>query len=274
MARDATGDGAVLITGASAGIGRELARVFAELGHDLVLVARSADKLSDLSHELEAAFGIECHVIVADLTRPGATEAVHRETCEAGIEVEILVNNAGVGNYGPFAETGHDKLMEIVALNVATLTSMTGLFLPAMVERGHGRILNVGSVAGFQPTPLVALYGATKAFILSLTEALSVELEDTGVTATVLCPGFTGTELIDNLAEAAGSPGMVPDFVLQDPRTVAREGVVACLEGRPVHVNGTGYQLGVMWESWQPRWLMRSMSSMITRMMPVRRGPA
>jgi short-subunit dehydrogenase len=189
---------------------------------------------------------------------------------DAGLSIDILVNNAGVGYYARFAEMDLDRHLEILRLNVVALTVLTRLFLEPMVARGHGRILNVSSIAAFQPTPTVALYGATKAFILSLTEALSIELEDTGVTATALCPGFTGTGLVENIAnqaEAMGDNRIVPDFVVLDPAVVAREGVQACLAGRAVHINGAGYQALALWESWQPRWLIRSMGSALTRML-------
>jgi uncharacterized protein len=188
---------------------------------------------------------------------------------DAGISVDILVNNAGIGYYSRFAEADLDKHLAILRLNVVALTTLTRLFVAPMVARGHGRILNVSSVAAFQPTPTVAVYGATKAFILSLTEALAIELEDTGVTATALCPGFTGTDLIENIAndaEANGDNRIVPDFAVLDPAVVAREGVQACLAGRALHINGPGYQAMALWESWQPRWLIRSMGSALTRL--------
>src|SRR3569832_1042840 len=156
--------GAVLVTGASGGIGRELSRAFAAEGFDLVLVARGAEKLTDLAAELEAEHGIETAIVLADLTDPQGPGDVFRAVSDAGISGEILVNNAGVGHYARFAETDLDKHLEILRLNVLALTAMTSLFVGPMVERGHGRILNVSSVAAFQPTPTVAVYGATKAY--------------------------------------------------------------------------------------------------------------
>jgi uncharacterized protein len=257
----------VLVTGASAGIGLELARAFAVEGFDLVLVARSGDKLARLAEELEAVHGVEARFLAVDLATDTGPADVFRAVADWGIEIDILVNNAGVGHYAPFAETALDKHLDVVRLNVVATTALTGLFVPPMVERGYGRVMNVASVAAFQPTPMIALYGATKAFILSLTEALSVELEGTGVTATALCPGFTGTEMIENLATQAGDPQMIPDALLLDPVTVAREGVAACLEGTTVHINGLGYRLGVLWESWHPRWLIRTMGAAVSRAM-------
>ncbi|HYC53740.1 MAG TPA: SDR family NAD(P)-dependent oxidoreductase [Candidatus Binatia bacterium] len=262
--------GTALITGASAGIGTELARAFAERGHDLVLVARSGDRLEALAAELEAGFGIDASFIVSDLTEPGAPDDVFAEVCGAGIQVDVLVNNAGAGSFARFAEVDLDRHLRILQLNVVALTALTRLFVEPMVRRGSGRVLNVSSVAGFQPMPMLAVYGATKAFIISLSEALAVELQGTGVTITVLCPGFTGTGLIEDLQGQAGDPDMIPGLVMQDPAVVAREGVEACLCGKPLHINGLGYQLGVLWETWQPRWLIRSMGSTLTRMMTAR----
>ncbi|MFN2426947.1 MAG: SDR family NAD(P)-dependent oxidoreductase [Candidatus Binatia bacterium] len=163
---------AVLVTGASAGIGRELALVFAAHGHDLVGVARSRDKLESLAREVWEKHGRRLEVIAMDLTADGAAQRLFDEVSALGIEVDVLVNNAGTGELMRFAEADPADLEHVLRLNVVVLTHLTRLFLAPMVARGAGRVLNVASVAAFQPTPRISLYGATKAFVLSLTEAL------------------------------------------------------------------------------------------------------
>jgi short-subunit dehydrogenase len=257
-------DRTVLITGASAGIGRELARVFAANGHDLILASRNQAKLDALAAELEDTHEVRTLVVPVDLTESDAPSRLFGEIRRRGIAVDILVNNAGVGHFQNYPEGSLVQDVEVVRLNVLSLTAMTRLFVPGMIERGHGRVLNVGSVAGFQPAPRMAVYGATKAFVLSLTEALATELEGTGVTVTVLCPGFTDTELVEHIAAEAGDPALVPPVFMLDPVEVAREGYQACMEGSVVHVNGLTYQVALMIQSWQPRWVMRWMGKAVS----------
>src|SRR5271163_4059267 len=183
-----------LITGASFGIGLELARIFAREGYNLILVARSADKLRQLASELEKAHGTRSLILATDLTEPGAPAYVLDQTTRAGIHVDALVNNAGFGQYGFFVENDLEECLRQIQLNVTALTHLTHLYLPAMVGRQSGRILNVASTAAFQPGPLMAVYFATKAYVLHLSEALANELQETGVTVTCLCPGATVTE--------------------------------------------------------------------------------
>src|SRR5271156_1552208 len=192
-----------LITGASFGIGSEFARIFAREGYNLVLVARSADKLRQLASELEKAHGTRSLILAADLTEPGASAYVLDQTTRADIQVDVLVNNAGFGQYGLFVEKDLEECLPQIQLNVTTLTHLTRLYLPAMVGRQSGRILNVASTAAFQPGPLMAVYFATKAYVLYLSEALSNELQETGVTVTCLCPGPTATEFQER-AKIAG----------------------------------------------------------------------
>jgi uncharacterized protein len=186
-----------LITGASAGLGADLARLFAADGHDLVLVARRRSRLEALARELE----VETLVIDCDLGAPDSAERIQREVSERGIAIEYLVNNAGFGSNGAFCELDTQRELDMVAVNIRALVHLTGLFLPAMVERGHGRVLNIGSTAGFQPGPYMATYYASKAFVNHFSEALWFELETTGVSVTVHCPGATATEF----ASAAGN---------------------------------------------------------------------
>jgi len=224
-----------LITGASFGIGLELARIFAREGHNLVLVARSADKLRQLASELEKAYSTRSLILAADLSEPGAAAYVLDQTTRANIAVDILVNNAGFGQYGFFAENDLEECLRQIQLNVTTLTHLTRLYLPEMLERKEGRILNVASTAAFQPGPLMAVYFATKAYVLHLSEALANELEGTGVTVTCLCPGATATEF----HKRANATGMrLLSMGTMDARTVAEDGYRALMAGKPVVISG------------------------------------
>ena len=228
--------GRVLITGASAGIGAELAREFASHGHALVLVARSKDKLTALAAELNAAHDTDALVIVEDLSRPGCARAIAAELEDRGIEIDILVNNAGVIDVGPFADTQTETYGNMVALNIAAPTALTSLLLPPMIERRFGRILNVASLAGFQPIPSMAVYAATKAYILSLTESLSEELRGTGVTITALCPGLTDTNMVAGIKAKSETAKWTPSLLISDPKTVAKQTYKATMSGRTILV--------------------------------------
>jgi len=183
-----------LITGASTGIGYELSNLFATDGCNLVLVARHEQRLQTLAEELRQKHGVSVVCIAKDLSREPAVREVFDELQHKGIVIDFLVNNAGYGAYGKFAETDLRTEMEMVTVNALALTNLTKLFLHGMLQRNYGRILNVGSTASFQPGPLMAVYAATKAYVLSFSEALSHELQGTNVTASVLCPGPTRTE--------------------------------------------------------------------------------
>lgn len=183
-----------LVTGASAGIGRELARIAAKDGHDLVLVARRRDRLEELAAELTTAHGVHVTVINADLSDRATPATIAERLRTENKPVDFLINNAGFGNCGPFAEAVLDREVEMLHLNIRALLQLTHLFLPEMLARKSGRILNVASVAGFLPGPYMATYYASKAFVLSFTEALAYELGGTGVTITASCPGPTATE--------------------------------------------------------------------------------
>lgn len=181
-----------LITGASAGIGRELARLFAADGVDLVLVARRLPELQALCVELEQRHGIRARALACDLSSPSALSGLIEQLPELGLE--YLVNNAGFGTLGKFAELTPEREAEMVELNISAVVRLTRAVLPRFIAQGHGRILNVGSTAGFQPGPYMATYYASKAFVNSFSEALSYELRGTGVTVTLSCPGPTATE--------------------------------------------------------------------------------
>lgn len=183
-----------LVTGASAGLGEALARRLSARGYDLVLVARRADRLEALAADLAKAHGAHSLVVAQDLATAAGVEAVLGAVAGARIEVEVLVNNAGFGSIGPFTRSPLERELRQVDVNVRALVSLTRQFLPAMVARRSGVVMNLGSTGSFLPVPYMATYGATKAFVLSFTEALSYELEGTGVHAMAVCPGPTVTE--------------------------------------------------------------------------------
>lgn len=192
-----------LITGASAGIGAVFARELARRGADVVLVARRADRLADLAARLTAEHAITATAITADLAKPGAARALAGDLAARGITVDVLVNNAGFGTHGSFTGQDPERLTDQITVNVTALVELTSYLLPGLVERDRGAVINVASTAGFQPLPYFAVYGATKAFVLSFTEALWGELSGTGVHAIALCPGATDTEFFDVAGEAA-----------------------------------------------------------------------
>jgi uncharacterized protein len=224
-----------LVTGASGGIGEELARLFAADGHDLVLVARSGDKLARLAVELEARHGVSARVAAADLARPDSPRELFEGLRGAGVSVDALVNNAGFGSYGLFAETDLKSELDMLQVNVVALTHLTKLFLPAMLARGRGYVMNVASTAAFQPGPLMAVYYASKAYVLSFSEALSNECEGTGVRVSALCPGPTETGFV---AAAGMGDSKLFDRAVMDARTVAEAGYRGLLAGRAVVIPG------------------------------------
>src|SRR5712691_5324578 len=230
-----------LITGASFGIGMEFARIFARKGYNLVLVARSADKLRQLASELEKAHGTRSLILAVDLTEPGAPAYVLDQTTRADIQVDVLVNNAGFGQYGLFAENDLEDCLRQIQLNVTTLTHLTHLYLPAMIARKSGGILNVASTAAFQPGPLMAVYFATKAYVLHFSEAIANELRGSGVTVSVLCPGPTATGF-------AAVSGMESSRLFSVTRpmnseAVARYGIRAMQHGKRVAIPGVTNKL-------------------------------
>jgi uncharacterized protein len=248
-----------LITGASSGIGLELARIAAAQRRDLVLVARSEDKLNDLARELQQQHGVRVHVIEADLSRPGAAAAVVARLSGLDLEIDVLVNNAGFGLYGRFAETPLDTELQMVQLNVVALTELTKRLLPGMTARRSGRIMNVASTAAFLPGPLMAVYYATKAYVLSFSEAIANELAGSGVTVTALCPGPTTSGF--QAAAKLGTSRLVSGKVLASSRDVARIGWDAMMAGTTVVVPGVFNRLTVS----MPRVLPRRIVAAIVR---------
>ncbi len=238
-----------LITGASTGIGYDLARLMAP-DFDLILVARSRDRLENLRHELQAKYRTQIHNMPADLSRPEAPEGLFAEIARRGLQVDALINNAGFGVYGRFSETSlHDEL-QMVQLNLTALTYLTKLALPGMLERRHGRIMNVASTAGFQPGPLMAVYYATKAYVISFSEAIANELKGTGVTVTCLCPGPTETEFASRAhlerTRLFKLGGMTSE-------SVARIGLRAMLRGRTLVIPGVKNKLLAQSTRFAPR---------------------
>lgn len=227
--------GIALVTGASGGIGLDMARELARRGFDLALVARKEDQLRAAAEELARAHGATCRVLAADLARPEAPARLHEWVKGESLEVEILVNNAGFGLHGQFTETDPERELEMLQLNALTLTALTKLFAREMVSRRSGRILNVASTAAFVPGPFMAVYYASKAYVLSLSLALSEELAGSGVTVTVLCPGPTETAF-GSTAGVAGT--RLFRSGLMNSSAVARAGVEGLLEGRRMVVPG------------------------------------
>jgi short-subunit dehydrogenase len=225
-----------LVTGGSGGIGLELAKVLARNGFDLVLVARKRDTLEAAAGQLEGKFAIRAHVFAADLRLPDAPQAIFDFLRNENIDVEILVNNAGFGVGGEFADTSIQRELDMIQVNITALTHLTKLFIPAMIKRRSGRVLNVASTAAFQPGPLMAVYRATKAYVLSFSEALAEELRNSGVTVTALCPGPTHTDFAEN-AELHSSR-LFNAFGIADPSEVATYGFDAMMHGKRVAIPG------------------------------------
>ncbi|MBE9067031.1 SDR family oxidoreductase [Leptolyngbya cf. ectocarpi LEGE 11479] len=232
-----------LVTGASSGIGAEFARLHAKKGGDLVLVARREAALNTLKTELEEKYSIRATVITADLAQPDAAANLFSVTEAAGIQVDILINNAGFGGHGKFHERDLAKDQAMMQVNMASLVSLTHMYLQGMVSRNSGKILHVASTAGFLPGPLQAVYYATKAFVVSFSQAIAQELSDTNVTSTVLCPGAVATGFVaasdlagSNLWDNAASP-----------ESVAQCGYEAMMKGELVKFNEAQLSFMLNW---------------------------
>lgn len=225
-----------LITGASNGIGLELAKVHASKGDHLVLVARSKSKLEALKTELENQFKIKVLIIEKDLSAPNAAKEVYEQTSKANIQIDYLINNAGFGDFGMFYETDWNKESEMIQLNITTLTHFTKLYLQDMVKRKSGKIMNVASTAAFQSGPTMAVYYATKAYVLSFSEAIDNEVRDKGVTVTTLCPGATESGF--QAAAAMEESALVKGKKLPTSKEVAEYGYKAMMQGKTVAIHG------------------------------------
>lgn len=250
-----TSNSVALVTGASSGIGLELAKLLAVDGHDLVLVARRKDRLAQIKQELEAKHGVIVHVLAEDLSDPAAADRIHREIQRRKLDVDILINNAGLGLVGSFATTDWEKERSLLQVNMLALTQLTKLLLPAMLRRKRGRILNVSSVAAFVPGPGMALYYASKAYVQSFSEALAEEVAGTGVTITALCPGPTQSEFAQ--VAGMGSAALFRRTVPTAAR-VAVDGYRAMLRGQRVVISGLDNQLNRFFLRFLPSWLITS----------------
>lgn len=243
-----------VVTGASNGIGFELCRILAKDGYDLVICARSADKLEELRNELTALDNVSVTVAALDLTEESSAEKLFGMTPRTP---DVLINNAGFGDYGAFVKCDWKKQESMIKLNILALSHLTHLYLPGMVKNGYGRILNVASVAGFEPGPLMSVYYASKAFVLSFSEALSVELKGLGIRVTALCPGpvntgFAKAANADNVSLFKESGGAAAP-------AVAEYAYRCMLKGKAVAVHGIKFKIGVSFVKILPRSTVRKM---------------
>jgi uncharacterized protein len=225
-----------LITGASNGIGLELAKIHASKGGDLVLVARNKSKLDQLKTELESEYKVSVYTIGKDLSINNSAQEVYDETTKQNIQIDYLINNAGFGDFGMFVETNWNKELQMINLNITALTQFTKLYLRDMVSRKSGKIMNVASTAAFQSGPTMAVYYATKAYVLSFSEAVDNEVSDKGVTVTTLCPGATESGF--QAAAAMEESNLVKGKKLQTSREVAKYGYKAMMKGKTVAIHG------------------------------------
>ncbi|MEZ6065916.1 MAG: SDR family oxidoreductase [Planctomycetaceae bacterium] len=251
-----------LITGASSGIGRELAKLFAANGSRLILVARSEEKLQALAEELRQAHGVEVRVLPADLSRPEAPQQLYERLSAEGTEVDVLVNNAGFGKMERFQDVPNDTYVQMLELNVVSLTQLMRLFLPGMLARRRGGVLNVASTASFQPGPNAAVYYASKAYVRSMSEAVAEELRGTGVTVTALCPGPTKT----GFAEVAEMDSMLLFKFAMRADVVANKGYRAFRAGKTTYVPGLGNKVLAFSNRFTPPAIVRKL---IKAMQPV-----
>jgi short-subunit dehydrogenase len=251
----------VLITGASGGIGYQLAKLFARDRHNLILVARNGDRLAQIATELQV-HGDKVTTFGLDLTAPTAPKFIFDQIQSGGLVVDILINNAGFGAFGEFAQMSNEEIFGQIQLNITALTELTRLFLPAMLTRHNGRIMNVASTAGFQPGPLMAVYYATKAYVISFTEAIANEVRNSGVTVTCFCPGATRT----GFAERAGNnkSRLFKQLGAMSVDKVALDGYRAVMEGRGLVISGAHNWLVAQSTRFAPRKLITAISRWIS----------
>ena len=256
------GTGRTLITGSSTGIGAALAEVCAAHGHDLILVARNREKLQSRATELEQKFKVKVAWFTEDLADPGGPARLQRTVSAEGLDVDNLVNNAGVGLYGQFVGTDLDAELKMIQLNVTSVVELTKRFLPAMVQKQRGRILNVASTAAFVPGPWMSIYYATKAFVLSFSEAINYELGPKGISVTTLCPGPTESEF---KVRAGSQRSRLFEAFVMDAPTVARVGYDGMMKGKAVVIPGLRNKLIPIAARLGPRSLVVTMSHRAAR---------
>ncbi len=247
----------VLVTGASSGIGMGLAKHFAADGSDLVLVARREDRLNELAEELKGEHGIEVHVLPKDLTKKTAPKEIFTHLNKEKIQVDVVVNNAGFGNKGHIADLDTDLQLDMIQVNLVALTHLTRLFLPGIIERGHGGILNVGSLAGFQPGPNLAVYFATKAYVLSFTEALAEEISNPDIHVSCLAPGPVRTEFGE---KSDLEDSLLFKVSLMDMEPVVRAGYEGFRKGQTIVIPGIKQQVVPFLNRFTPRLLVRKIA--------------
>lgn len=246
-----------LVTGASSGIGKEMAILLAKEGRDVIITARNSDALEELRAKIGGFCAMTVIPITCDLGVPGGADALIKAVEEGGYKVCTLINNAGFGDYGNFAEADRAKTVSMVDLNIRALTELTHHFLPKMIERKHGRILNVASVAAFVPGPLMSVYYATKHYVLAFTEGLARELKGTGVTVTALCPGPTASGFQD--AASLGEVEFFNDRRLPTSKEVAQYGLEALRDKKVIAVHGFSNKLMTFLPRLLPRSIVRNM---------------
>ena len=241
-----------VVTGASSGIGADIARELARRGYGVTLVARREERLRELAAELSEAHRVRVEVVASDVADPGGRDRLYAALEEAGLAVEVLVNNAGIGTAGRFHSIPAERELAMVRLNVEAVVALCARYAGPMVERERGAILNVASTAAFQPIPRQATYAATKAFVLAFTEGLHEDLHGTGVTATALCPGPVRTEFFES-AGMEGADALAPPFLWASPADAARSGVEGMEDGRRLVVAGAANRLGALGGRLAPR---------------------
>ena len=255
--------GTALITGASSGIGEAFARLFAAEGFDLVLTARREEKLQQLAADLPTTTKIV--VLPGDLSTTAGITTFCESVSGESLEIDVLVNNAGMMVEQEFAKLTTEQIERAITLNITALTQLIHQFLPAMKARKSGRILNVASVAAFHPVPGMDIYAATKAYVLSFSEALAENLRDTGISVTALCPGLTDTNIVDTSVS-----GAIPTFMISQPDEVARSGFDALMNREVICIPGNANRLALAWAQHQPRWLVRGLGGLANKLTPQR----
>jgi short-subunit dehydrogenase len=251
-----------LITGSSEGIGRSFAEIYAKNGHDLVLVARNEIKLKEFAQQLKEKYAVQVHVFAADLIPVDSAQKLFAAIAERDIKIDILVNNAGMMQVEKLNKSEPQKLNNLLQLNIQSLVNMTQQFVNPMISRGHGKIVNVGSIASFMPTPNFAAYGASKAFVLSFSEGIAEEFRGTGVSVTCVCPGMTETKM---LSHADGIEKFIPKFLKADPMELAEQAYKASMKGDVVFLDKVANKLLVQWATHYPRWLVRGVNGLFSR---------